>query len=429
MPNSPSQPGNIERFTITSNTGSGSIDMAAGVIDFRYYESVLSNTVTATAQIIETGNSELNRGTLDGLPIRGGERTDFSITDNQGNNLTYPMYVNRARDAVPGTQQDIYVVDFASKEYFGNTQTRVVKRYEGKISDHVNSILTEVLPAAGTLDIDETSLEYNFVGNDRKPFYVCTWLASKAVPSDGIGGAGGFLFFQTRDGFSFKSIDNIFGNGKPVGKFSYNNTGAKPEGTQNNILNYAIESDTELHQNLTLGTYHNKSIFFDFFNMNYREKVYDISKQEGKVKTAGGKGDQYNFVAKEFTQTPSRFMTHILDIGVNPKGSGNSQLEKWEEEKNEGNFKVEDTQVQSIMRYNQLFTVKTQITIPANFNIKAGDLVECSFPELSEGNPDTSNDESGGIYMVAHVCHRVTPSDSFTSLGLVRDSFGKKGGF
>ena len=32
------------------------------------------------------------------------------------------------------------------KEYFGNTQTRVVKRYEGKISDHVNSILTEVLP-------------------------------------------------------------------------------------------------------------------------------------------------------------------------------------------------------------------------------------------------------------------------------------------
>ena len=63
-------------------------------------------------------------------------------------------------------------------------------------------------------------------------------------------------------------------------------------------------------------------------------------------------------------------MTHILDIGVNPKGSGNSQLENWEEEKDEGNFKVEDTQVQSIMRYNQLFTVKTQITIPANFNIK-----------------------------------------------------------
>ena len=98
--------------------------------------------------------------------------------------------------------------------------------------------------------------------------------------------------------------------------------------------------------------------------MNYREKVYNIDEQEGKVKEVGNKGDQYNFVAKEFTQTPSRFMTHILDVGVNPKGSGDEQLENWEEEEGEGNFKVEDTQVQSIMRYNQLFTVKTQITIP-----------------------------------------------------------------
>ena len=56
-------------------------------------------------------------------------------------------------------------------------------------------------------------------------------------------------------------------------------------------------------------------------------------------------------------------------------------------------------------------------------------MVECSFPELSEGNPDNTNDESGGIYMVAHMYYRVTPSDSFTSLGLVRDSYGKKGGF
>jgi len=31
--------------------------------------------------------------------------------------------------------------------------------------------------------------------------------------------------------------------------------------------------------------------------------------------------------------------------------------------------------------------------------------------------------------MVASVCHRVTPRDTFTKLSLVRDSFGKKTGF
>ena len=67
------------------------------------------------------------------------------------------------------------------------------------------------------LDVDSTAIEYNFIGNDRKPLYVCTWLASKSVPlgtsngeGNSVGGAAGYLFFQTRDGFHFRSIDTLF---------------------------------------------------------------------------------------------------------------------------------------------------------------------------------------------------------------------------
>ena len=428
MSKSNTQPGNITSFQINSNTGGGSVDLSAGVVQYSYYESVLSNTISSTAVIIETGNSDVG-GVLDGLPVRGGERAQIKIEDNQGGSLEVPLYVNRARDAVPGTQKDLYLIDFASQEYFANTQTRVTKRYEGKISDHISSILSEVLPVRGSVDVDETSLDYNFVGNDRKPFYVCTLLASKAVPGQGVGSAAGFLFFQTRDGFHFKSIDNIFGEGSPVKKFIFNNTEGLPSGYDAKVLNYNIESDTELHQNLSLGTYNNKSIFFDFLSMDYKEKTYSIEEQSSGVKVAGQKGDKFNFVAKEFTQTPSRFMTHILDIGVNPKGTGNAQLESQKSDPKEPNFKAEETMVQSIMRYNQLFTVKTQITIAGDFSIKAGDLVQCDFPELSGADLTNTNSQSGGIYMVAHVCHRNTPEGCFSSLGLVRDSYGKRSGF
>ena len=95
MSNSPTQAGNIDRFDITSNTGGGSIDVSAGIVDFRYYESVLSNTVTAFfTQIIETGNSDLGQGTLDGLPIRGGERSSLSVTIKVVH-YNFPLYVNR----------------------------------------------------------------------------------------------------------------------------------------------------------------------------------------------------------------------------------------------------------------------------------------------------------------------------------------------
>ena len=77
------------------------------------------------------------------------------------------------------------------------------------------------------------------------------------------------------------------------------------------------------------------------------------------------------------------------------------------------------------MRYNELFTVRFEITIPGDFSLRAGDLVYVNYPLLTQ---DTTNPESGGIYMIASLCHRMTSSDCFTALTLVRDSFGKKGG-
>jgi len=418
--------GNIKDFTITSNEGGKTADLSAVVVDYRYYESVLSNSYTSSAVIIETGNGGERKGTLDALPIRGGEESTISITDNNDHTLEVPLFVNRIRGGSPGTQKDMYILDFSSEEYLKNQQKRVTKRYEGKISDHVNSILSEVLEVSSNVDVDETTHDYNFVGNQKKPFYTCTWLAARAVPDEGVGDAAGFLFFQTRDGIHFKSIDKIFGEEVSDKKFIYNNTGTEPEEKDSNIISYTIESDTELHQNMVLGTYNNRRLYFDMYAMNYYFQDYSIEEQKGGAKNAARESE---FVSKKFTEVPTRLMTNIFDIGTNPKGKGNEQLDNWKQDPENPNYKAEETMSQTIMRYNQLFTIKTNIIIPGDFSIKAGDLVECDFPELEEGNPKNTNKESGGIYMVAHVCHKLTPTECLTSLGLVRDSYGKKGGF
>ena len=195
--------GNITKFEITSNKGGKSIDISGGVQEYRYYESVMSNHITATATYLETGNDQdgASKGVLDSLPIRGGEKTQIQVNDasQEQNRIELPngLYVNRIRNAIPGTQQEMYYIDFASKEYFLNEQSRVLKRYEGKISDNVDTILRDVLKTTGQVDIDETSIEYNFYGNNRKPFYIVTWLASKSVPKKGQGKIDYALFGWT----------------------------------------------------------------------------------------------------------------------------------------------------------------------------------------------------------------------------------------
>ena len=453
--NAPESAGNIVKFQISSNFTEYAVDLSAGVVDFRYYENVLANNVTASATIVETGYQEDAGGdaggkqsTVDGLPIRGGERTDITIEDAYGNELTLEegLYVNRLRDVDPGTSQDVYFLDFASREFFANEQTRVVKRYEGNIGDNVEKILKDVLKVEGDIEIDKTLSPYNFIGNDKKPFYICTWLASKSIPESGKGASAGYLFFQTRDGFHFKSIDKILG-GEAKKKYIFNNSTQMPEGFDAKILTYEINSDVDVGKNLMMGMYNNRSIFFDPLSFNYEVRSFpevETPPPEGQIvgKIVKAVDSVKNYLEKlataaeepvsdlikeEFRQSPTRLMSFIMDTGVMPSGiTSQDQLNTWSGEKEKENYDVANTMVQSIMRYNQLFTVKTDITIPGDFSIKAGDLIECDFPKLEGDAVKDVNPETKGTYMVASVCHRITPNSTTSSLSLVRDSFGGK---
>ena len=77
-----------------------------------------------------------------------------------------------------GHRKNILPIDFASKEYFVMNSQEYLQDTKEKFPEHVDSgIITEM---GGTMENnDNTSLNYNFIGNDRKPFYTCTWLASK----------------------------------------------------------------------------------------------------------------------------------------------------------------------------------------------------------------------------------------------------------
>jgi hypothetical protein len=445
--NSSTRAGNIAKFDIQSTDRSKIMDISAGVVELSYYENILSNSVSMTTTVVDTGftDSKLgNVGIVDGLPLRGGELSDIVVEDSQPtpNKLTFKndnsLYINRVRDISPGTQKDVYYIDFSPREYFANEQSRVVKRYDGNISDNIRQILTKPL-SNGTglltqknVNVDDTLVKYNFIGNDRKPFYVCTWLASKSIPKE-VGksdGAAGYLFYETYDGYNFRSIDALFnqkyGNKNYKKKFIYNNTADKPGEYDSKILSYNIERDIDLGNNLTLGTYSNRSIFFDFYGMDYRVRRYSVDdNQKDKIVTGGL--DEILSVSEEFRKPVSRLMNHVLDVGTLPSGKdANAQLDTWKNTPDGPTYDATRTMVQSVMRYNQMFLIKINVIIPGDFSLRAGDLVYCDFPGLTVEQNKQVNKESGGIYMIASLCHRVTSRETFTSMTLVRDSFGRK---
>ena len=420
----------IRSFVIQAAKDEGrGVDVKEGLSSFAFYENIMSNHLTALVKVTDSGNSIEKDGKrvsmMEGLPIRGGEEIRFDIEDSNKNKLKGELYLNKMMDGAQTTKSDSFTIQCVSKESFTNEMTRVTKRYEGKISENVTKILQEIMEADFKPEnIEETSNSYNFIGNDRKPFYVCTWLATKGIPTENVGKTGGFFFYQTQDGMNFKSVDNLLDQDVKK-KYVSNDSDALPQGYDDKILNYDMNRSVDLGSNLSLGAYNNRTLYFDPYQFKYTHKDFNITEQEG-VKHAGGSEDDFDFINPVFTESTTRLMTAILDLGTLPTGAdGKAQLERWASNKEESNDKVMDRMVQSVMRYNQMYSVVTSITIPGDFSLRAGDIIQCDFPRVSGDTKDIDK-KSSGKYLISSLCHYVTPSRCYTQLGLIRDSYGRK---
>ena len=147
-------------------------DLSLACVELSYYEDILSNSISASATIVESGlsNSDVGNkkgnkkgyiGFLDGLPVRGGEQVNLIFRDNQNEPTTLTfrggrggkgkeLYVNRVRQINPGTQREVYTLDLCTRECISNEQSRVVKRYDGNIARSVVTVSYTHLPLPTT---------------------------------------------------------------------------------------------------------------------------------------------------------------------------------------------------------------------------------------------------------------------------------------
>ena len=306
------------------------------------------------------------------------------------------------------------------------------KRFDGRISDHVRRILTDGnrtgLETKKKLHIEETSNNYNFLGNNKKPFYTLNWLSKRAVSSQNqkSGESAGYFFYETSQGFNFKSIDGLLAQ-KQKKSIMYNDSPDKeriPPGYDIKALGFEKDNKINVQNKLEKGTFTTRTVLFDPFTCYYEVVLADA--KDKTLKLGGKELPKLNpeFDSADPNKEFSRTTYYLLDTGTLPSGSTQQQLDKSREQ----NFEVKKSLNQAIMRYNQLFSAAISVTIAADTSLHAGDAIYVDSPELAS---DTKNDDvskqSGGLYIIADMCHYYTAKESLTQLNLVRDSIGRKG--
>jgi len=440
-------------------TGFDPIDMRDGISEISFYESILSGTVKMDITLMDSGAGKIGTRQTNFLSgfLRGGEEAEIYLEDSNGAKFKQILFSNTIKSGDVGTQKVSIDVSLFSKEYLSNEQTRVVKRYGGKISESVKSILKDVRIFNLTedqIDIEDTENIYNFIGNDRKPLYVLDWISPKAIPVGKTGSCSGFFFFQTSDGYKFKSVDGLLAQ-DPKRKYVYSNTPSSKtaeyrDGSYANILQYTIDENIDIKNKMQIGAYNTRVLYFDPYSFKVDavinsaideqktssersadpepQQVAKSSPQRGNANTAGKTLD---FIEQQFLDPdrPCRLMCVVKDNGNLPEGkNAEKQLESWKSNPNTMNDRKDLTLHQSIARFNQLFSNRISITVSGDFTLHAGDIIYCEFPNPSSGNAMESdvNKELSGNYLIADIHQNVTKQYHYTYMNLVRDSVERK---
>lgn len=423
----------ITLFEIISNYTKAPLSVMGGAVIFDYYESILDTTIRASATLVDTGyrNSGQQGSAFEGKDtnLNVGEFVNVRIVDGMGNKLDFTgdsrLRILRTKDVDENVNKMNYTINMTSTEYHDNPKEEyaVNRRYDGKIDESVRRILTECLKTKKNINIDPVLNNYNFLGKNQTPFHWCLTLATGSIPD--LPGAkqklAGYFFYETADGYQFRSIDTMFSQ-KPKRILIYNEViqDALPPGYDGKTLAYSFNQTLDLlklRQTGALGQ--TRSRIFDTSPGNkYNESTFNYKDQFLGSNTGGTTpivyGDDQNATTRRYFQSTDR--GHI------PSGSTKQQLDK----KDEINYDIDSLVRQATARYNTLFSTKLSVIIAGDISLRAGDLLHCDFPEVSGEETKTYSDKKSGIYMISDLCHRISSRGCYTSLNLVRDSIGRR---
>ena len=390
-------------FEIFPPDGGTPLDFSLQTDGIKFYEDVTDTSVHLEVGILDVF------GRYNSLPVRSGNKVVIEIESN-GQRIKQEMKISNITGYVATAKREMYNIVCEPQYSFNNHITRITKKYTGKISDNIESIVGEV--GAEMVQTDPSSNTFSFCGGYRRPLLACTWLAKKCINgsmSDTKGSAG-FLFYATQDGMNLTDIDKLFETANKDNVINYEYKIGKNTVDINNYFTLSaqpsIETNHNLLQQLSVGHFKTGNWHYDIITRKATFAEYSYRDSQGQMKNSGDE----NVIPDGIDSNYSRLLLQIIDSGA-MSSSGDSKT------KNEEAFL---RQAQSTSRYASLFSQITKVIVPTNLNLRAGTVIFLKLPEI---NSTYTSGPQSGLYMISKLCHQFGGDKDYTGLELVRDSY------
>ena len=407
---------------LVNSTKGNKLDILGLMISLELYEDLFSNTMSGNLVLAESFNL------IADMPIIGEEYVEIKYWTPSMEDIYVEkiFFAYKIRRHVATDKKHVYMLSLISQESVIDLNTKISHAYNGVTSDLATEIYNKhFVSDISFIDTEPSTNSIKFVANYWSPFKCLNYLASRSTLPDSFRSPS-FLFFETSQNHKFLSLGNLYKQ-DPYAEYYYDNN---PKRTQLDGLGSQRDIEREMKTAKSVTYDHNHDYIDRIMNGVYSHKVYDfnILRKNVSKKT-------YNYWY-DFEQTDH--------LEQNPMVS---QYVEFDDENGRIEWRttypyVHDTMKQDISAeiyskriplLSQTEMYKINLEVPGRCDLEVGDVVIFH----QEKNETVNTDEQGknvdqvdkyysGKYLVQAIQHRLTQTQHWMTLELMKDSFANE---
>ena len=408
----------VKNLTISSVDGDKVAvlgDNITSVLSIDYYENIFHPNYQFEIVFVSVDNP------LGDLELRGTETASIEIQHGSGtlefDDLVVTSFIQNQSESTANT----FTVRLDPVGTINNEKNRVTKRYSPDVKGtvHVENILkTQIGADEDEIDVEESANPVGFFGNYWRPFKALYWIAKRSMsgsmPEDGDGtDRVGFLFWQTKSGYKFKSIDTMISDSKKETVFEYVQNDATSDNPNFDLYNPTFEIDQNIILQMMNSMYGENRKYFNIHTLQVTDDVA-FSKSNAKQAHLGIEDEtKLNYDINERPTVPTRNI--FMDYTMRRDGTINDGDKEYNPHK---------IISQAKMRYQTLLSRSLRATVPMNLKLEAGDVVSVKLIDSMKGTDKWMS----GLYIIKDLQHsyitRKNGVQCYTYLRLIKDTPG-----
>lgn len=377
------------------------------------YEDLFSNFLTLSMVLRESVDY------LNLFPFMGEEYVDIDIvTPGTDKPIVGKFYIYKIEDREYTQEREVvYIIKAISEEYLSDANVKLSKAYSGNISENVFKLLgKEGLNTKKKTQVQTTTNKTKFVAAFWSPAKCINYLSTNAISQKK---SPSYLFYENRDGFNFRAVDDILTD-KTYHTFikdNYTRTEVDqpggigsvkdPNEDYKRVLSLSIPVVTDYMNDIQTGRLKSKIISHDIVTKKYTAKDYSAKKDPLPTSLLNPNPGYSKYATSNSAST----------IVVMPRYYNNFS-----------NF-TDVTNAKTVQKrmsfFQNLNKFRVTIEVIGRTDYTVGQVVELNIPKagvITKTDSDSRDLMLSGRYLVSAVSHYINRENHTCTLELIKNS-------